>query len=69
MLALLEKTNSLNIKSQFIEGFDFDPEEQQAIELDQEEGQEADIAEKVDSGEPDLDLCSDVDLGDPFEEY
>jgi len=37
--------------------------------LDQEESKEADIAEKGDSGEPDLDLCSEVDLGDPFEEY
>jgi len=37
--------------------------------LDREESKEADIAEKADSGEPDLDLCSEVDLGDPFEEY
>ena len=69
LLLLLDLINSIHIKNKFIEGFDFDAEEQQAIELDEQESKEAYETEKRESGEPDLDLCSDVDLGDPFEEW
>ena len=65
-LFLFSISQAISIK--FIEGFNFDPEEHEAIELDEQEAATAKEQEKIEN-QDDLDLCSNVDLGDPFDDY